>query len=61
MKAVLCPVCNGRGTIHMEGFYSTCLERTCHGCNGQGWVVVPECPGDIPFTPYKEPNTTAGD
>lgn len=41
-KAVLCPVCNGKGQINNVGIEDTCAERweTCHGCNGKGWVVV---------------------
>lgn len=41
MKAVKCPVCNGKGTIKDEG----CLvmtEHKCHGCDGKGWVQVSE-------------------
>jgi len=44
MKAVICPVCNGKGTIcdHEIGMplylHPTC--PTCHGCNGKGWVEV---------------------
>jgi len=42
-KAVICPVCNGRGTI----VYTTATtagnyEVTCHGCGGKGWVEVSE-------------------
>jgi len=46
MKAVLCPVCNGKGTIcdHEIGtpqyLHPTC--PICHGCNGLGWVEVHE-------------------
>ena len=46
MKAELCPVCRGKGTIcnHAENtdssLHSTC--PTCHGCGGRGWVEVKE-------------------
>ena len=33
MQAVCCPVCLGTGKYE---------ENQCHGCNGKGWVVVPE-------------------
>jgi len=44
MKAVLCPVCNGRGKVPPEGHYTgtTDVWPTCHGCGGRGWVTVPE-------------------
>lgn len=41
MKAVLCPVCNGRGTIPTK-YGSSTQEELCHGCAGYGWVTVPE-------------------
>lgn len=28
-----CPVCEGNGAID---------ARPCHGCNGKGWVAVPD-------------------
>jgi DnaJ-class molecular chaperone len=41
-KAVLCPVCGGRGNIRDEHDMQTAglLEKTCHGCGGRGWVEV---------------------
>lgn len=45
MKAVLCPVCGGRGTIMDYGnpnFTSAIIEVTCRGCGGKGWVEVHE-------------------
>ena len=33
MRAQLCPVCTGSGKYKNE---------RCHGCNGKGWVTVPE-------------------
>lgn len=33
MKAELCPVCLGSGKYKLG---------TCHGCNGKGWIVIPE-------------------
>ena len=48
MRAQICPVCNKSGQY--EG-------RKCHGCNGRGWVQVPE---DQPMLwtlhpPYRSP------
>lgn len=40
MRAQGCPVCNKSGKY--EG-------KTCHGCNGKGWVQVPE---DRPVMPF---------
>lgn len=47
----VCPVCNGTGKIKWWnkdyspfGFESTSghsfIEKTCHGCQGKGWVTV---------------------
>ena len=45
MKAVLCPICNGRGTVcNHDLSMPRCLHPTCptcHGCGGSGWVSVP--------------------
>jgi len=38
MKPVLCPVCNGQGTVPSRLPVTT--EVTCHGCGGRGWVEV---------------------
>lgn len=52
MKAVLCPVCNGGGTIPTSGT-AVAPEKTCHGCDGKGWVTVPEDPKEnIYLIPY---------
>lgn len=43
-KADLCPICKGTGqvTVHTNyGTYTSQYERTCHGCGGKGWVVIP--------------------
>ena len=44
MKAVICPVCDGRGEIKeatIEGVVTTKITtRLCHGCGGKGWVAV---------------------
>ena len=63
MSAELCPVCEGKGVVTLliypeEGNKATDkvpTERTCHGCNGKGWVDIgggwtvpywPVCPID---------------
>ena len=43
--AVKCPVCNGSGkTYEPPPKDITSVQgttRTCHGCDGRGWVTVP--------------------
>lgn len=44
MKATICPVCEGGGSLCVsviEGCLIPVL-KTCHGCGGKGWVVIPE-------------------
>lgn len=44
-RAVLCPVCVGRGKVAPVWAVSTTGESwsvTCHGCGGKGWVEVHE-------------------
>jgi len=33
--AEVCPACNGFGTV---GY----AKKECHGCDGKGWIVVPD-------------------
>jgi len=45
MKAVLCPVCNGKGKLGPQEDFSDYYERPCHGCAGwgsKGWLLIPE-------------------
>jgi len=36
-----CPVCGGKGVIQREGNTTGDTgTKTCHGCNGRGWVSV---------------------
>ena len=45
-KAVICPICQGLGTVRIvNGEKSTeaaTQSRICHGCGGKGWVEVSE-------------------
>jgi DnaJ-class molecular chaperone len=49
MKAQICPVCAGKGTVP-QGFYdiyggyssTAVIEESCRSCGGSGYVVVPE-------------------
>ena len=42
MKAVLCPVCFGKGKIANLDKISNAGKVSCHGCFGRGWVEVHE-------------------
>ena len=51
MKAVLCPVCLGKGKIGRDSFERQLtgdVFKTCHGCYGRGWVGILE---DVYFVP----------
>lgn len=56
MKAVLCPVCLGKGRIPDESFKGTTspIDKQCHGCVGKGWVEVRENT-HFTFYPYPYP------
>ena len=47
-KAVLCPVCNGRGTTKSIDLMEAGAEYPCNGCGGKGWVEVRE-DSPLPF------------
>lgn len=50
MKAVLCPVCNGRGRTWFYDNTNTDGEE-CHACSGKGYLWSPEGTyGD--YSPY---------
>jgi len=40
VKAERCPVCYGKGVVPDKP--PSTLEVKCHGCDGKGWVSVPE-------------------
>jgi DnaJ-class molecular chaperone len=54
MKAVLCPVCCGRGTIPSQPVGVSLTENKCHGCGGLGWVTVPDDLWTMPYPKQKE-------
>lgn len=41
--AKICPVCGGSGQLNDPLTQNTTAPTTkqCHGCKGEGWVVVP--------------------
>lgn len=53
--AEICPVCGGSGkykeTYNMNYTNATYIEKTCHGCEGKGWVIVPQTK-DIQWSSY---------
>lgn len=58
-QAVRCPVCKGTGTVTPpdDGQCTAApFPKTCHGCGGRGWVVVPavypECRRQLPYDPH---------
>ena len=59
MKAVLCPVCGGKGTIPPIGCQSYAYGDICHACGGQGWVCVPD-EQEYPNYPIYQPPKTTG-
>lgn len=42
MRAVLCPVCDGKGKINdpLTVAATSTVKVVCHGCQGRGWVEV---------------------
>lgn len=42
MNAVKCPVCDGSGRYFgITPSAGDTAGKQCHGCHGQGWVLVP--------------------
>lgn len=46
--AEICPVCYGSGKIGAEGPVE---RKTCHGCNGKGWVEIGSDRIGVPVQP----------
>lgn len=51
----ICPICKGCGIykeyydyVNTTGAFS---QRTCHGCNGKGWITVPDS-----YPSYRHPD-----
>jgi len=46
VEAVICPVCKGEGQICMgidrNSTSATPILKPCHGCDGKGYVVIPD-------------------
>ena len=42
MHSEKCPVCEGSGYIHIPCDNIPCEKerKSCHGCNGKGWIEV---------------------
>lgn len=45
IHAEICPVCKGTGKYieynkYKEVTFIPYIEKTCHGCNGKGWVTI---------------------
>lgn len=53
-RAVLCPICNGKGKVPKDYPNHSDEEKTCHGCGGKGWVEVSD-PYYAPPYPYPVP------
>ena len=43
MKAQKCPVCEGSGKYE---------DVKCHGCEGKGWILIPEEKQEKEYVPY---------
>ena len=48
-RAEICPVCKG------EGVYK---EKKCHGCDGNGWILIDESYWEYPDYYYPDSSTT---
>lgn len=56
-QAVTCPVCYGTGIYKSPSSEGTAVwvAKTCHGCDGRGWVEVGKdnpWPDPVPSVPY---------
>jgi DnaJ-class molecular chaperone len=62
--AEICPVCNGSG--YTATLTAVPPPKSCHGCNGKGWVEVhdtvvqPDILGKFHILPNNEGATKAG-
>ena len=50
----ICPICKGSGKYREYRDYVTTIspyfETVCHGCQGKGWIVVPNIGGSYDET-----------
>ena len=58
MRAVLCPVCNGKGVIYGIAESGAYPSTQCHGCGGKGWVEVSNDPPQDWNWKYPYPGVT---
>jgi len=62
MKAVLCPVCNGRGLYYEALKYTAVLNPVpCHGCaewGSRGWIVIDDDTTTKPIFPHGDRGET---
>ena len=70
MKAQVCPVCNGKGTVASDFYRDTSLtdasRQKCRSCDGRGIVFCSETfppirPIKEPWEPYQPWYTWVGD
>ena len=57
MHAEQCPVCYGKGVVPDEiGMGSTAsATKTCHACQGRGYIFVPDPTDMYPTIPEPQP------
>ena len=52
-RAEICPVCSGTGVYPKPdpNNKTQAESRTCHGCQGKGWVSIEDSYSDCPACP----------
>ena len=56
MRAVLCPVCKGKGIVYGIAESGAFPTQTCYGCCGKGWVEISNL--DDRFEPINNSGTS---
>ena len=51
MAVSICPICNGQGQIPDPITKDSTLPtiKTCHGCNGKGWIETRDPRPAVPY------------